>query len=228
MNDVKRRKPGQSSATDVRARVALIGVGAQAKYACEIFRLLGTEVAMIVDERDPPEAVWAASRKYRVFSQREFFDAPPRDVTHALVCYASPVEKERLMSRLAVAGIAFISAVHPTSVIASNAEIGAGVIINAGAVVQPFARVGRGVMIHANAIVEHDAIVEDFANLGPGAKLAGWVQIGRGAIVYTGASVIPKVRIGAGAVVAAGAAVISDVEPATLVGGVPADRKSVV
>lgn len=41
-------------------------------------------------------------------------------------------------------------------------------------------------------------------------------------LIYSGAIIVPGVRIGHHAVIAAGAVVIDDVEPGTLVGGVPA------
>jgi maltose O-acetyltransferase len=48
------------------------------------------------------------------------------------------------------------------------------------------------------------------------------VEIGSYAYVATGALVLPGVKVGEGAVVAAGAVVTSDVDPFTIVGGVPA------
>jgi maltose O-acetyltransferase len=48
------------------------------------------------------------------------------------------------------------------------------------------------------------------------------VRIEDGAVVMTGAMILPGVTVGRGAIVAAGAVVMEDVEPNTLVGGVPA------
>ncbi len=50
------------------------------------------------------------------------------------------------------------------------------------------------------------------------------IEIGDYAWICTGATICQNVKIGEGAVVAAGAVVISDVEPYTVVGGVPAKK----
>ena len=82
-------------------------------------------------------------------------------------------------------GARFASALHPAALISPLATLGDGCILNAGAVVMPQARLGQHVVLHSMAVVEHDCVVEDGANLAPGATLAGRVTVGRGAYVYT-------------------------------------------
>ena len=203
-------------------KVVLVGAGAQAKYACETFRLLGTEVTGVVSLGDG-DVDWPGSYGVEVLgADDELREALGSGATHALICMADTDEKACWWDRAEAAGLEPRSAIHPSAVIASTARIGPGCIVNAKAVVQPFAAIGRGVMIHAHVTIEHDAVVEDFANLAPGAQLAGWVHVEERATVFTGAAVVPRVRIGRGAVVGAGAAVITDVPPETVVVGVPA------
>lgn len=42
-------------------------------------------------------------------------------------------------------------------------------------------------MIHAGVVIEHDNVIDDFVNLAPGVKLSEWVNVKKGATVYTGA-----------------------------------------
>jgi len=62
----------------------------------------------------------------------------------------------------------------------------------------------------------HDITSADFGAKGASVHIDDWVYIG------PRVTILPGVRIGAGAVLAAGAVVTKDVEPWTMVGGVPA------
>lgn len=79
-----------------------------------------------------------------------------------------------------------------------------------------FVRIGHDVSLltvsHAIGDEELRAGVSEF----------GGIEIGNGAWLASRVTVLPKVRIGAGSVVASGAVVTRDVEPNTLVAGVPA------
>jgi acetyltransferase EpsM len=206
----------------VVARVILCGLGAQAKYAAESFKQGGLQVRGLVALEDHAPATehaglpvlggWA---EIETLTQRHEQD-------HFIVCCADWRRKESAAEHLHSLGARFASAVHPRATIASSAEVGQGVIINAGAVVQPFARLGDHVMIHSGSVVEHDCVVEDFANIAPNAALCGHVRVGRGAVVYAGAVTLPGVSIGAGAIVGAGSVVREDVHAETTVAGAPA------
>lgn len=103
----------------------------------------------------------------------------------------------------------------------SRITIGRGSVINRGVVLDgrfPLT-IGENVSISIGSVIltlEHDLQASDFAAVG------GPVAIGDRAFLGSRAVVLPGVTIGAGAAVAAGAVVTNDVEPYTIVGGVPA------
>ncbi|MGE4552509.1 MAG: hypothetical protein AB7D57_05325 [Desulfovibrionaceae bacterium] len=214
------------------APVVILGLGAQAKYAAETFRLLDRAVAGLYDAGPAPGAAPGprpaefAGMPVRGDLAALLADYDALGAPEILVCCPDNARKQALVRALAEALVprrpAFALAVHPRAVVATSAAVAGGAIVNACAVVQPFARVGAHAMIHAGAILEHDVVVEAFANIAPGAVLAGHVRVGRGATVFAGATVIPGVRIGAGAMVAAGAVVLRDVPEGGRVAGVPA------
>jgi UDP-perosamine 4-acetyltransferase len=70
--------------------------------------------------------------------------------------------------------------------------------------------------------VEHGCTIADHSHIASGATVCGDCLIGEAVHVGAGATVIQGVKIGFGAVIAAGAVVTRNVEPLTLVAGVPA------
>ncbi|OWV81612.1 hexapeptide transferase [Rhizobium sp. N122] len=126
-------------------------------------------------------------------------------------------------------------------------DIGNGVFIGAQAYIQGRfdgrCTIGDNVWIGPMAYFDaRDLVIEDSVGWGPGAKVLGSthtalpvdvpiirtdleikpVRIGAWADIGTNATILPGVTIGKGAIVGAGAVVVSDVEPFSVVAGVPA------
>ena len=112
--------------------------------------------------------------------------------------------------------------VHPSATTGAANDIGAGVLLAAGARVTTNVTLGRHTHLNVNAVVSHDCVVGDYVTISPGALVNGSVTIEDTAFVGTGAIVLPSVRIGAGATIGAGAVVAVDVAPGVTVKGVPA------
>lgn len=82
-----------------------------------------------------------------------------------------------------------------------------------------------GITIHANAVIAFEAIIwslnhdyNDIHFCGKGAP----VEIGANAWICSRSMILPGIKIGEGAIVASGAIVTKDVEPWTVVAGIPA------
>lgn len=84
-----------------------------------------------------------------------------------------------------------------------------------------------GLTIRKNAVIAYDAIIwtlnHDYNDVYFSGKGAS-VEIGPYAWVCCRSIILPGIRIGEGSVVASGAVVTKDVEPYTIVGGVPAKK----
>jgi acetyltransferase-like isoleucine patch superfamily enzyme len=111
-----------------------------------------------------------------------------------------------------------------------SVEVGPGSIVCSGSVLTTNVRVGAHVIVNLGCTVGHDAVLADFVTLAPGVHVSGNVAIGAGCSVGTGAVFIngqpgAALTIGGDSVIAAGACVTRDVEPGSLMAGVPATRK---
>ena len=111
---------------------------------------------------------------------------------------------------------------HPKAILSPAAKIGLGVQLLPGCIITSGALLGDNVIINSGAIVEHDCQIGDHVHIATGARLASTVTIGVSAHIGAGATIRQCIRIGEGAVVGAGAVVVKDVEPYTVVTGVPA------
>jgi UDP-2-acetamido-3-amino-2,3-dideoxy-glucuronate N-acetyltransferase len=104
--------------------------------------------------------------------------------------------------------------------IEGDVQIGDRVTIKSGVQLWDGLRIKDDVFIGPNATFANDP----FPRSGARAKAFVGTWIERGASIGAGAVILPGVTIGAGAMVAAGAVVTNDVEPRSLVMGVPARR----
>lgn len=120
--------------------------------------------------------------------------------------------------------------IEPGAMIRDQVVIGKNAVIMMGAIINIGAEIGEGSMIDMGAVLGGRAIVGKNSHIGAGAVLAGVIEpasakpvvVEDDVLIGANAVVIEGVHIGKGAVVAAGAIVTEDVEPYTVVAGVPA------
>ncbi|MCK8606756.1 2,3,4,5-tetrahydropyridine-2,6-dicarboxylate N-acetyltransferase [Apilactobacillus ozensis] len=120
--------------------------------------------------------------------------------------------------------------IEPGAVIRDQVSIGNNAVIMMGALINIGAEIGDNSMIDMGVVMGGRAIVGKHSHIGAGAVLAGVVEpasaepvtIGDNVMIGANVVVIEGVHVGDGAVVAAGAVVTEDVEPNTLVAGMPA------
>ena len=127
---------------------------------------------------------------------------------------------ERLLNRPLPEGVGLF--LPFTSDCGLNIHLGEGVFINAGCRFQD----QGGIYIGDRTLIGHNAVIATLNhNMDPAKRanlLPSPVHIGNDVWFGSNVTVLPGVTIGDGAVVAAGAVVTKDVEPNTVVAGVPA------
>jgi sugar O-acyltransferase (sialic acid O-acetyltransferase NeuD family) len=140
----------------------------------------------------------------------------------AIVAIGNNPQRRKLGDKIQEAGLQLINAIHPSVHIDSDVVFGMGNCFCQGVIIVTGTRIGNCVNVHTGATIDHDNIIEDGANLGPGVHTSGRVTICRDAFLGAGTLVIPDGYVGEGAITGAGTVVIRPVPPYTKVVGVPA------
>jgi acetyltransferase-like isoleucine patch superfamily enzyme len=135
-----------------------------------------------------------------------------------VLAVGAPSTKQSIVRRLTNTKCEWPKIVH------HGAHVGADVTLERGVQVGATLAVGNSVgefaTVNLNASISHETKV--IRHSLSWLSIGGNVSIGEGAFIGIGASVIQGITIGAWSVVGAGAVVIEDVEPNTVVAGVPA------
>jgi acetyltransferase EpsM len=214
-----RLTPGKASSP---GKVIIWGAGGHAKVVADILLRTGFILAGLIDEARPIHRPAMFGGTMVLGGAAELAAAYASGIRQGIVGFGDNTRRLVAGETLVSHGFDLVRAIHPSAVLAMDTTVGAGSMIAAGAVIGPSTVIGRCVIVNTRASVDHDCIVHDGVHVGPGANLAGYVEIGVGAWIGIGATVIDRKRIGAGSIVGAGAVVVTDVPDGVIVMGVPA------
>lgn len=136
--------------------------------------------------------------------------------------------RQRLFERLSLAGVKWATVVHPSAIVANDVELGHGVYVSAGCVLDVGVKVGANSFLNIGCVIAHDCCIGANSFLGPSVSLAGFVIVGERCFIGIGTTVINNRTLGDDCQTAGGAVVVADVRAGTLVAGVPAVEKKMV
>jgi sugar O-acyltransferase (sialic acid O-acetyltransferase NeuD family) len=208
-----------------RKRIIMWGAADQARVNHRILSQLNCELVALVDDTPDLPSPFPSVPLLRGWAGLEpWLHKQQAGTLGFIVAIGAPYGHMRckIHERLSAAGLTAVSIVDPSAQLCASASFGAGLQAMPGALVHSEAQVGRQCLLNTRSVVEHDCVLEDGVEIGPGAVLAGRVQVGANSWICTGASVAPRVRIGRNAIIGAGAAVVDDVPDAVVAVGVPA------
>ena len=125
-------------------------------------------------------------------------------------------------SRIRSADAPLCTIIHPAATLSSFAEVGVGVVILAGAIINVDAFIGFASIVNVGATVDHDCVLAESVHVAPGANLSGNITVGPCTWIGVGSTIRQGLTIGHHVMVGAGAVVVSDVPDNTTVVGNPA------
>jgi len=115
----------------------------------------------------------------------------------------------------------YITLSHPSSVIASTAEIGNGSFIEPGVVIASFTSLGFGVYVNRGSTIGHHVVIGDFVNISPGVHIAGHCHIASGSQIGIGSVVFDHIKVGSNTIIGGGSVVTKDIPDNVIAWGNP-------
>lgn len=211
----------------MRNRVLIYGTGQTGNMVASILEL--DESIEIIGFADDDEDRWGKPlRGYRILGGRSFVSSG-QGFDSISVAVGSVDPRRTLAQWAREKAIPQQSAIHPSALIPKDALVGEGTIIGAGTTLYVNPVIGRNVFVGPHVVVSHDSVIGDYALLSVGSVIGARVDVKPGAFVGAGATVMPpgwgtdaRLEVGDDAIVGVGAVVIRDVEPRSIVAGVPA------
>jgi len=119
-------------------------------------------------------------------------------------------------------GYTFSNVIHPTAIVASSVQVGHGIQIMAGAILQTNVSIADNTIINTGSIIDHDGVIGSHIHLAPRVTLSGGVRIGDSCHIGTGTSIIQGITIGDETMIGAGSVVVKNIGDRKTAYGVPA------
>lgn len=204
-------------------RIVVVGAGGHARVVIET--LVATGLYDIVGVLDPNQELWGKHffAGYIVLGDDHLLiDMRTQNITGCFIALGPNKLRASLYEQASKLGFEFINAIHPQSCISGSVQIGQGVAIMAGAVVNANTVIGNNVIINTGATIDHDCTIGNHVHIAPGCHISGYVDIGDGSMLGTGASVIDRMSIGSWSMLGAGSVVVTSIPSHIKAMGVPA------
>jgi sugar O-acyltransferase (sialic acid O-acetyltransferase NeuD family) len=203
-------------------KIFVYGAGGHGKVVADILLSKGEdEFAGFVDDR---EELWGTEvMGLPVLGGSEWLG---RQCGNSRVAVAMGVGENRTRQALAEEcverEIEIVTLIHPAATTSRTAQLGAGAVVMAGAILNVGAKVGAGAIVNTAAVVEHDVEVGDYAHVAPNGTMAGASRLGAFSHLGAGAIVLQGVQVGCNTIVGAGAVVTKNLPDEVVAIGVPA------
>jgi sugar O-acyltransferase (sialic acid O-acetyltransferase NeuD family) len=107
--------------------------------------------------------------------------------------------------------IKFLSAVHPSAILADDIKIPQGAVIMPNVVINANAKIGDFTLLNTKSSLGHDSIMSNFSSLASGVIISGNVEIGICSAICLSASIIQNISIGDHTIIGAGSLVLKSV-----------------
>ena len=211
---------------ETKKRILLFGGGNQVHYTIDIIEKENKyEIIGIIDSVHP---IGTERYGYRVIGRQDNLIPIINQyrIDAGLITIGDNWSRFKVYNSIIeqVPSFEFINAIHPSVIIGKNVELGFGVVMMAGVIVNPLAKIGNFTFFATGCQVEHDCIIEDYASVSAGSVMGGYVTIGKFSAITLGVTILDRLKIGENSVIGSGSLVLKDIPDNVLAHGNPINK----
>jgi sugar O-acyltransferase (sialic acid O-acetyltransferase NeuD family) len=198
--------------------IAIIGTGGMAKEIWGLCQTAYNVLGFVVERQEYLDTfmglpILAADTEFLMKERR-----------NCVIANGTPDIRRKIAGMYLGSAHNFPKIIHPSAIIFGVPDIGRGVTIMPGGVIQPDVRIYDFVHLNMGVTIGHDVIVGQYSVINHNAGISGNVKIGEACLIGAGAIIIEGNTIGDGATVGAGAVITKDVPPGETWVGIPARK----
>jgi sugar O-acyltransferase (sialic acid O-acetyltransferase NeuD family) len=207
-------------------KILLFGVGNQVHYTIDIIEKENKyEIAGIIDSVHP---IGSERYGYKVLGRQDNLISIVDEykIDAGLITIGDNWSRSIVYNAIIqqMPSFEFINAIHPSVIIGKNVELGFGIVMMAGVIVNPLAKIGNFTFFATGCQIEHDCIIEDYASVSAGSVMGGYVTVGKFSAITLGVTILDRLKIGENSVIGSGSLVLKDIPDNVLAHGNPINK----
>lgn len=204
--------------------VVIIGAGGHSKVIADVIIKSQDVVLGFLDDNIPIDTVIIKENNLKVLGKIENLLKIQEQNTDIEFVIGIGNNKVRKTIAEKYPNLNYYTAIHPSSKIALDVEIGDGTVIMANTCINTSTNIGKHCIINTGAIIEHNNNIKDYVHISPNATLCGTVNVGELTHIGAGATIKNNTNICNNCIIGCGAVVIKDIEKEGTYVGVPAKK----
>ena len=180
------------------------------------------------DKKNPTSKLREIIKNNKIFNIKIFskqkvnYCLSKYNINEAYILEDSPIIRKKIFNFLKKKGIKTPNFIHETCKIGKECKIGKASILFPNCYIGYKTKIGISNIIQANTNIEHHNIIENYCNIYPNVKTAGFVHIGDMCEIFFDTSIINKITIIKNIKIGAGSLVMKSIKKTGIYYGRPA------
>jgi sugar O-acyltransferase (sialic acid O-acetyltransferase NeuD family) len=211
---------------EIKKRILLFGGGNQVHYTIDIIEKENKyEIVGIIDSVHP---IYTDRYGYKVLGRQENLIeiVQKYKIDAGIITIGDNWSRFKVHQSITeqMPSFEFVNAIHPSVIIGKNVQLGFGVVMMAGVIINPLSKIGNFTFFATGCQIEHDCIIEDYGSVSAGSVMGGYVTIGKFSAITLGVTILDRLKIGENSVIGSGSLVLKDIPDNVLAYGNPINK----